>query len=184
MSVTTSKNTKAAVLALVQALIAGTNKHFPSGSFTLGKVVYSTASLLQLFQSLAAAMTAVGTAQASVKDALSALSGIETSVLPVLRAYVRFLHATFGIAVQDLADFGLAPPKARAPRTGEQLAAAAAKARATRAARGTTSKKQKLAVKGNVAGITVVPVIEAAPPSPQPQPAPGASSGSPQTPSK
>jgi hypothetical protein len=53
-----------------------------------------------------------------------------------------------------------------------QLAARAAKAAATREARGTTSKKQKLAVKGNVTGVTVTPVTApSAAPSPSAQPA-------------
>ena len=50
--------------------------------------------------------------------------------------------------------------------TSEQYAARAAKARATREARGTTSAKQKLTVKGDVTGITVTPITaptEAAP---------------------
>jgi hypothetical protein len=58
----------------------------------------------------------------------------------------------------QLADFGLQPPKARKPLTNEQRAAAVAKLRATRAARGTTSKKQKLSVKGDVTGVQITPV--------------------------
>ena len=64
--------------------------------------------------------------------------------------------------------------------TTQQLAARAAKAKATRLARGTTSKKQKLAVKGNVTGVIVTPVTvptAATPVSPAPPasatPAPG-----------
>ena len=49
MSRTTS-NTKAAALAHVQALIAGTQKHFPNGSFTLGNTTYTSASLVQVLQ--------------------------------------------------------------------------------------------------------------------------------------
>jgi hypothetical protein len=72
----------------------------------------------------------------------------------------------FGNATDTLALFGLEPRKAPAPRTGTEIAAAAAKAEATRKARGTTSKKQKLAVTGNVTGIQVIPITaptEAAP---------------------
>ena len=43
--------------------------------------------------------------------------------------------------------------------------------RATRLARGTTSKKQKLAVKGDVTGVIVTPVTHAGP-SPSPTAAP------------
>ena len=45
------KPTKAAALALVQAIIAGTQKHTPSGSLTFGGATYTVSSLLQLFES-------------------------------------------------------------------------------------------------------------------------------------
>jgi hypothetical protein len=48
--------------------------------------------------------------------------------------------------------------KVAAPLTSEKRVVAVAKARATREARGTTSKKQKLAIHGNVTGVTVTPV--------------------------
>ncbi len=56
---------------------------------------------------------------------------------------------------------------------GEGTAAAVAKATATRKARGTTSKKQKLAIKGNVIGVNVTPVTAppvATPPAPAQEP--------------
>jgi hypothetical protein len=171
MSSTTSIKTKAAALAHVQALVAGTTKHLPNGSFTFGGTVYTAASLIQVLQGLASAMTARDAAQAGAKDALAAEHAAETQVSPILLAYKRFLLLTFANATQTLADFGLTPAKARTPLTTEQLAARNAKAKATRIARGTTSKKQKLAVKGNVTGVTVTPVI--VPPAATPPAAPG-----------
>ena len=158
MSSTTSTKTKAAALAQVQAIIAGTTKHFPNGSFTIGSTVYTAASLIQVFQGLANAMTARNAAEAGVKDALAAAQAAETRVGPILLAYKRLVLAAFANATQTLADFGLTPPKARPPLTTEQRATRAAKVKATRAARGTTSKKQKLAIKGDVTGVTVTPV--------------------------
>jgi hypothetical protein len=157
MSTTTSRS-KLAALARVQALIAGTQKHFPNGSFTLGSTTYTTASLVQLLQSLADAISSLNSVQASAKDALAAMDGTEAKVGPVVEAYKRFVLAAFSNATQTLADFGLEPPKVRAPLTSAQLAARAAKAKATRLARGTTSKKQKLTVKGNVTGVAVTPI--------------------------
>ncbi|HEY8042589.1 MAG TPA: hypothetical protein VIF15_22460 [Polyangiaceae bacterium] len=169
MTSSSPKVSKATVLALLQALIAGTEKHFPNGSFTLGNTAYTTAALVQLFKSLIDALTAMNAAQASAKDAVAATRGVEAKVDPVLLLYKRFILTTYVGATQTLADFGLTPPKARAPKTAEQKAAAAAKAKATRVARGTKSKKQKLLVKGDVTGITVTPII-----SPTPGPAPSA----------
>jgi hypothetical protein len=166
----TKSNTKAAALAHVQALIAGTTKHFPNGSFTIGSTTYTAASLIQVLQGPANAMLARDAAQTGAKDALAAEQTAQTQMGPIVKAYERLVLAAFANATQTLADFGLTPPKARTPLTTEQRAARAAKAKATRIARGTTSKKQKLAVKGNVTGVIVTPVTAptAAPPPAQP----------------
>jgi hypothetical protein len=166
MSISKS-NTRAAALAAVQALIAGTQKHFPNGSLTFGNTTYTTASLVTLLQSVADAMTALIVAQLAAKHALTTLLGTETQTEPVIQVYERFVQATFANAVPTLADFGLVPRKVPTPLTSQQKAASAAKAKATREARGTTSKKQKLTVTGNVTGITVTPIIAptAAPPA-------------------
>jgi hypothetical protein len=181
MSTITSTQSKASALAHVQALMAGTEKHFPNGSFTLGNAAYTTASLVQAFQALAGALTVLAAAHVSTRDAVTALRETETKVTPLLRDYRNFLRATFSTANAQLADFGLAPPKTRSPLSSEKRVAAAAKMRATRAARGTTSKKQKLAVKGDVTGVLVTPITAAGPSSPPtaaaavPAPAPVAS---------
>jgi hypothetical protein len=155
---TSLKPTKAAALAQVLALIAGTTKHFPTGSFTIGNTTYPSASLVQVLQGLANKLSARDGAEAGAKDARLAAETAEKQVGPIVTAYKRIVVAAFASATQTLADFGLTPPKARTPLTTEQKAARAAKAKATRLARGTTSKKQKLTVKGNVTGITVTPV--------------------------
>jgi hypothetical protein len=164
MSSNTSK-TKADALAFVQALIAGTQKHLPSASFTLDNVPFTTASLVQLFQSLASAMTGQNTAQSNAKDAVATTQGLAAKVDPVIQAYKSYILAQFNTATQTLADFGIEPRKARTPLTVEQKAAAAAKLRATRAARGTTSPKKKLAISGNVTGVTITPTTTPASPS-------------------
>lgn len=170
MSISTS-TTKAAALAHVQAIIAGTTKHFPNGSFTFGNTTYTSASLIQAFQGLASAMQARNAAETGAKDALTAEQAAQAQIGPILRAYERLVLATFASASQTLADFGLTPPKARTPLTTQQLAAQAAKAKATRIARGTTSRKKKLAIKGDVTGVVVTPVTAPTTASPPAQPA-------------
>jgi hypothetical protein len=172
MSSITSVTNKATALALVQALIAGTQKRFPNGQFTLGNTAYTTASLVQTLQRLADALTALDTAHASVKDGVAALQATEKSVGPVIRDYRMFLRATFSNATVELGDFGMQPAKVRQPLVTEKRVIATAKLKATRAARGTTSKKQKLAVKGDVTGVVVTPVTtHPAPASPPATPA-------------
>jgi len=167
---TSMKASKATLLALMQALISGLQKHTPNGQFTLGGNPYTTAALVQLLQSLADAITAVTASQASGKEVVAAMRAVEAKVGPVFLALKSNLLNTYGASTSTLADFGLEPHKAPAPRTAEQKAASAAKAKATRAARGTTSKKQKLTVSGNVSGITVTPVTTVTAPSPAVQP--------------
>jgi hypothetical protein len=171
MSTIMSRLTKATALTQVQALIAGTEKHFPNGTFTLGNTAYTTATLTQAFQSLADALSALSAAHVRVKDAVLALRGIEATVGPLTRDYKSFVLAAFRTASAQLADFGLQAPKARTPLTSEQRAAAAAKMRSTRAARGTTSKKQKLGVKGDVTAVTITPVKKPSASSPSAAPA-------------
>src|SRR5258708_4164973 len=161
----TVKPSKASALAGVRALMAGTQAHTPNGSLTFGNATYTAASLVQMFQSLVDAMTAHDDAQAKAKDVLLVLRDVSTKVGPVVRAYRRFLVATYGNATQTLADYGLKPPKAKAPQTSEQKAKAAAKLRATRKARGTTSKKQKALIHGVIAA-TESPVAPPTPPKP------------------
>ncbi len=175
MSSTTSKPNKATALTRVQALIAGTQKHFPNESLTLGNTAFTTATLIQALESLANALVALNAAHVSVRDAGMALRGIETKVAPVIRDFKRFILAAFSTAPQQLADFGLQPPKARTPMDSVKRAAAVAKMRATRAARGTTSRKKKLAVKGDVTGVNITPVTHAAASSPSAAPAETAS---------
>jgi hypothetical protein len=171
MSTITSIQSRATALVRVQALMAGTEKHFPNGSFTLGNTTYTTASLVQALQVLADALTVLNAAHSSTKDAVTALQAAETKVAPLLRDYRSFLRATFSTASATLADFGLAPPKARKPLASDKRVAATAKMKATRIARGTTSKKQKLAIKGDVTGVIVTPVTSTGP-SPSPTAAP------------
>ena len=171
MSNTTSKPTKASTLGHVQALIAGTKQHFPTGSFTLGNTAYTTASLVELLQSLADAIAATDAAHAATREAVAALRGARAKVSPVMLDYKRWLLSTYGNAAQTLVDFGVQPHKARTPLTSGKLAVAAAKAASTRKARGTVGKKKKLAVKGDVTGVIMTPVTTALAPTPSATPA-------------
>jgi hypothetical protein len=170
MSSTTSSHSKATVAAQLQALITGLQKQFPNGKFTLGNNGYTTKTLVSELQSLIDAIDAVNMAQAKATIAVAALRETGATVGPIVLALRSNLLAMFGDAVDILALFGLAPRKRPAPRTGEENAAAAAKAKATRNARGTTSKKQRLAVVGNVTGITVTPITAPAEVAPPAQP--------------
>jgi hypothetical protein len=159
----TKANGKGTVVAFANQLIAGTNKHlanaaqvnFAGGSFTAAQI---TAKL----QTLVTLRNDVDVAKASTKAKLAA----EKADMPALRtfmsAFVTYVKAVFGTQLDVLADFGV-HPKTRAPLTVEAKAAAAAKRKATRAARHTMGAKQKKGVKGAVTGIVVTPVNAAQP---------------------
>ena len=169
MSITTTSKavTQAGTLAQLQALILGLQKQLPGGQFTLLSTVYTTASLVTALQGTITALTAVTAAHAGLKVTLAAWEAEEAKMGPVILALRRVLQSMYGDAPDTLAVFGLEARKVPAPRTLAQKAATAAKAEATRKARGTTSKKQKLAVSGNVTGITITPITAptAAPPA-------------------
>jgi hypothetical protein len=164
MSNSMSKANQAQTLALLQALISGLQKQLPNGSFTLSSTAYTTATLVQAMQAMIAALAAVTAAHAGTKVAVAAWTAQGASTGPVILALTRTLQTMYSNAPDTLALFGLKPRKAPAPRTSQQLAAAAAKAAATRKARGTASKKAKSAIKGNVTGVNIVPTTsESAP---------------------
>ena len=80
-------------------------------------------------------------------------------------AFTAYVRTTFGNQADTLAGLALAPRKVPPPRTLEQKQAAAAKALATRKARGTVSAKAKKAITGTVATATA-PVTPASPAAP------------------
>jgi hypothetical protein len=155
---TPKSESKAAALAEVQALIAGILANFPNGSFTIGNTAFTTASLVQALEAKAGAIQAVNAAQAAAQDAVAKLRSVAAEVDPLIGDVHRFLLAMFGASVTKLAEFGREPRKVPAPRTVEQKAVAKAKLLATRKARGTTSRKAKLAIKGDVTGVVITPV--------------------------
>jgi hypothetical protein len=169
-----SKTNQATTLAQLQALIAGLQKQLPNGSFTLVSTAYTTATLVQALQGTIAALNAVTAAHAGLKAALTAWDAEVAKMGSIIQALKRTLQSMYANAPDTLALFGLEPRKVPAPRTAAQKAASAAKAAATREARGTTGKKKKAQITGNVTGVTITPITTPAP-TPTPtatQPAP------------
>ena len=160
MSITTNTKarTQADTLAQLQGLIVGLQKQLPSGSFTLVSTVYTTAALVTALQGTITTLMAVTAAHAALKVTLAAWDAEEAKMGPVVLALRRILQSMYANAPDTLAVYGLEPHKVPAPRTAAQKAATAAKAAATRIARGTASKKAKSAITGNVTGVTITPM--------------------------
>ncbi len=150
--------TKASLQQRVSSLIAGTQKHTPTGPLTFGGATYDATTLVQTLQSLGNAITAADGAKAKWNDTLKIVQDEQVKVAPVIRDYQSYLVSLLGNAPSTLADYGLVPRKVPAPMTSEQKAAAVAKRAATRAARHTMGTVQKKGIKGSVTGVVVTPV--------------------------
>ena len=105
----------------------------------------------------------MATAKSAYQAKLAAQEAQAPALLSLMAALVSYVKLTYSESPDVLADFGLPPKTVRTQLTAEQQAAANAKREATRTARGTTSKKAKQAVKGNVVGVSVTPVVAGPP---------------------
>jgi hypothetical protein len=160
----TKNKGKGAVAALAEQLIAGTGKHLASttqvmvagGSFTPTQVTEKLQALVKL-------RTDVDAAKATTQAKLAAEKTDMAPLRTFMGAYVAFVKAAYPNSPDVLADFGLHPRKAPTSLTVEAKAAAAAKRKATRAARHVMGSKQRTSIKGDVSGVTVTPVVAAPP---------------------
>jgi hypothetical protein len=156
------KLTKAEEIVRLQQLIGGSQKHYTNGSQPLpvGGAALTAAQATQKLQGFLAVREDVGTAKATLqskRDAERAKRAEETAFVDAFESVIR---GTFGTEADVLADFGLAPPKTRAPLTAEKKLVAAVKRKATRTARHTMGSKQRKDIKGAVSGVVVTTVSD------------------------
>jgi hypothetical protein len=151
--------------ARVTQLILGTQKRYPNGAdkVQVGGATFTVTALTQVFQDFVDQRNAVEAAKAAAKTKIETERAQAPSQLAVIRAFEMVVRGTFGKSVDVLADFGLAPPKARATLSATQKAVAAARRDATRKARGTIGSKKRKAIKGAVSAALVVTPLDAHP---------------------
>lgn len=151
-------------------IIAGIQKDLQDvTSLPLGGSVYTMAALQQFIQSRIDAINKVATTRAAWGDAVEAFDKVDSEVTVVVRGLRQYVINRFGEKSPLLADFGFTPPK-RTVLSPEENVAKAAKAKATRVARGTVGPKKKAQIKGTVT--TTAPATSPAPTAPAPAPAP------------
>jgi hypothetical protein len=156
--------TKATKTTRATQLLAGFQKHLANvTNITLASVAYTPAQITAGLTALVALYAAVDAAKSAVKAKLTAEAAQAPALLSLMAALVSYVKLSFSESPDVLADFGLEPKKSATPLTTEQKTVANAKRESTREARGTTSKKAKKAVKGDVIGVTVTPVKAGAP---------------------
>ena len=177
-----NKKGKETVADQAETLIVGIQKHLANGQLTFAGGTFTAAQITSELQELVDLRAGVNAARAATTVKVAA----ETAKAPALRAFmsalVECVKVQFGTQADVIADFGVSPRKAATPLTGEQKAAAAAKSKATRAARGTMSVKAKKGIKGAVTGVVVTPIVAGAPvvqapPAPTAAPIAGTATG-------
>jgi hypothetical protein len=170
--------TKTSETARATQLLAGFEKHLAGANpITLASTAYTPAQITAALQQLVALRTAVDAAKAAVKGKLAAETTQAPTLVSLMAALESYVKVTYANSPDVLADFGLTPKKAATPLTAEQQVIAVAKRASTRKARGTTSKKAKKAVKGNVIDVVLTPVTASTPAAATPA-APGAPAAS------
>ena len=154
---------KALTLAELQALSTGIPKYFPNFGFLIASTTYTTAEVMIIIKSLLDLETASTKAKTAAHDAIVASDAAQAQHAPFIKELRQFVVVAYSNASTTLADFAIAPRKPRVPLSNAARAAAEAKAKATRLARGTKGSKQKAKITGNVTGVTITPTTSGAP---------------------
>ena len=176
MPTTKRITTRTGITGEDQQVIAGIKLDLQSmSSFPLGGTTFTPTSLAAFIQSRIDAANAVTTAKANWLSAVKTYDAINAQAAAVVRELKAMVIATYGSGSQKLADFGF-NPVVRTPLTPAEKVARAAKAAATRKARGTMGSQQKKLVTGATAAAaasaTPTPAPAATPPAaPAPVPA-------------
>jgi hypothetical protein len=166
-----------------QKMVDGLTKYAPTiPSFLVGGASIKPSDVITALQARIAAAKAVEPARATWLTTVKANANERASTKTLVSNAKQALQLMFAGSIDTLAEFGLKPRKARTAPTPEQKVAAAAKAKATRAARHTMGTTQKKSVKGTVTTIVTPASPTASPPAaPSPvasAPPQGSTSGS------
>jgi hypothetical protein len=114
--------------------------------------------VIAIYQGCLDSRAALAKSRTQVKAALATKTSAESARVAADKALSAWVTTKFGAGSQQALDFGFTTRKA-ATRTADSKAKAAAQALATREARHTMGKKQKLSIKGTI----IAPTAPAAP---------------------
>ena len=162
-------NNKVSIQANERQSLVGVDKYLKAATIMVLGTSYTPTQIKMVIQAHLDAAAATQTARAAWQVAVETERKAHTVAHGVLVGLRSFLIMQYGKAASDvLADFGFVPPKV-VKRTPATKVAATVKSLATRKARKTLGKKQRIAIKGvNPATPTAVPAhpqaSDAAPP--------------------
>ena len=170
--------TKVDLQASYQALIGGLQTFYqPTDVFLLNGASYTRDSLITELQKFIALAEATKEANKSWRDAVQVEHLFELEVRPLRQGVRGIVAARFRKDATQLLKFGFVQGK-KGKKTPDTKAKAVVKGKATRTARGTKGKKQRLAIKAPpvaaTPGATSATPPAAAPPAALPPAAPGA----------
>jgi hypothetical protein len=149
----------------MQKIVTAAEEHLAGKTVVLQGKPWKSADLIKALQGAIAALHAADALHANwIKAVADEKSTYRTVTLPLIKALRAYLVATFGETSQVYIDFGFPQPRLRAKPSIETSSAALQQRLATRKARNTMGKKQRLAIKGVVQPVTA----QAAAPSPSP----------------
>ncbi len=141
-----------------QALVNGVLKYCPKTIYSFAGQTYTAAQAVKVISTVLSAVSATANAKTALTDARQAEAAAVSQYAPLVAHIRSDIAALFINDTTTLTAFDLEPKKPRQPVSAEARLAATAKPRATRAARGTTSKKHKATISGNVTGVSITPV--------------------------
>jgi hypothetical protein len=169
MGINTPKKNRIDQTTAEQTLIDGFNKHATTvPSMVIGGVMLTAKDIVANLQSLITSAKTALTTRATWQTAIRTDGALRDTNKTFVSGVKQGLLVAFAGQLDTLADFGLTA-RAKHVATPEEKIAAAAKAKATRAARHTMGAKQKASIKGTV---TPTAPATAAPPAPPPAPTP------------
>lgn len=128
----------------IQGLLEGTRKHLAAqGTFVMGGEKHDAQSVEAFLVESLVPYQEVETLQRQLQSALAVRAEREDATKRFAVDLADALEVLLGRDREALAAFGLAPPKKRRALTMAELVTRAAKAKATRAARGTMGPRQR-----------------------------------------
>jgi hypothetical protein len=137
-------------------LIAGLQKRTPNLALIVSSQPQTLAQLVATLQGRADSAAAVAAAKAKYQTAVKAEKANRAATAVYVHDVRQSVKAMFSNSPEILADFGMVPDKVRTPLTAAEKVLAAAKAKATRAARHTLGKTQKASISGSLTGAVTV----------------------------
>jgi len=148
----TTNFSKSTTQARDQKIIAAVDKYFANAAqMAIAGKTFTPATLKAAFQSEIDANNTADSTRAVYKQQIAEAKAVRRDTRALRESLRTYILGNYGpAAVTMLEDFGMSPKTRSAPTT-ETMAEAVKKARATREARHTMGRKEKLAITGATA---------------------------------